>query len=68
MDISIKINDPNNEMCLGLYNHKITVIKYSYPIIIIGCYLLFYSINIKEQSEFIKDKIKLKKLTITKVN
>ena len=25
---------------------KITVIKYSYPIIIIGCYLLFYSINI----------------------
>ena len=28
MDISIKINDPNNEMCLGLYNHKITVIKY----------------------------------------
>jgi O-antigen/teichoic acid export membrane protein len=26
--------------------NKITVIKYSYPIIIIGCYLLFYSINI----------------------
>lgn len=24
---------------------KITVIKYSYPVIIIGCYLLFYSIN-----------------------
>ncbi len=26
--------------------NKITIIKYSYPIIIIGCYLLFYSINI----------------------